>query len=62
MLARSDQVQVCTAKNDAHLASFLTQVAPRMRAGLRAGIDTARYYRELVKEKRLKSSTVPSAR
>jgi GT2 family glycosyltransferase/glycosyltransferase involved in cell wall biosynthesis len=43
MLARCDQVQVCTAENGAHLASFLPQVAPRLRAGLRAGIDTARY-------------------
>jgi O-antigen biosynthesis protein len=38
-----DQVQVCTAENRRYLLSFLPRMAPRVRDGLRAGIDTARY-------------------
>jgi O-antigen biosynthesis protein len=42
-LPRFDQVQVCTAENRAYLLSFLPRLAPRLRDGLRAGIDTTRY-------------------
>jgi GT2 family glycosyltransferase len=38
-----DQVQVCTPANRDFLLGFLPKLAPRLRAGLRAGIDTARY-------------------
>jgi GT2 family glycosyltransferase len=38
-----DQVQVCTPANRSYLLSFLPRLAPRLRDGLRAGIDTARY-------------------
>jgi glycosyltransferase involved in cell wall biosynthesis len=38
-----DQVQVCTPANRDYLLSFLPKLAPRLRAGLRAGIDTSRY-------------------
>ena len=38
-----DQVQVCTPANRDFLLGFLPRLAPRMRAGLRAGIDTSRY-------------------
>jgi GT2 family glycosyltransferase/glycosyltransferase involved in cell wall biosynthesis len=38
-----DQVQVCTAENRDYLLSFLPRLAPRIRDGLRAGIDTSRY-------------------
>ena len=38
-----DQVQVCTQANRDYLLSYLPETAPRMRAGLRAGIDTSRY-------------------
>jgi len=38
-----DQVQVCTPANRDYLLGFLPKLASRMRAGLRAGIDTARY-------------------
>src|SRR5262249_25364267 len=38
-----DQVQVCTSANRNYLLSFLPQLAPRLRDGLRAGIDTTRY-------------------
>ncbi len=37
------QVQVCTAANREYLASFLPRLAPRIRMGLRAGIDASRY-------------------
>jgi GT2 family glycosyltransferase/glycosyltransferase involved in cell wall biosynthesis len=46
MLPRCDQVQVCTRENAEYLASFLPRKSPlrtRLREGLRAGIDTARY-------------------
>ena len=43
MLPGWDQVQVCTAANGEYLLSFLPELAPRLRAGLRAGIDTSRY-------------------
>jgi len=38
-----DQVQVCTPANRKYLLGFLPRLAPRMRSGLRAGIDTSRY-------------------
>jgi len=38
-----DQVQVCTPENRQCLLSFLPRLAPEVRDGLRAGIDTARY-------------------
>jgi GT2 family glycosyltransferase/glycosyltransferase involved in cell wall biosynthesis len=38
-----DQVQVCTAANRDYLLGFRPELAARMRAGLRAGIDTTRY-------------------
>jgi len=38
-----DQVQVCTPANRDYLLGFLPSLAPRLRAGLRAGIDTSRY-------------------
>ncbi len=43
VLPAFDQVQVCTPANRDYLLSFRPELAPRMRAGLRAGIDTARY-------------------
>jgi O-antigen biosynthesis protein len=38
-----DQVQVCTPANRDYLLSFRPGLAGKMRAGLRAGIDTTRY-------------------
>jgi GT2 family glycosyltransferase/glycosyltransferase involved in cell wall biosynthesis len=38
-----DQVQLCTPANRDYLLGFLPKLAPRLRAGLRAGIDTTRY-------------------
>ena len=38
-----DQVQVCTPANREYLLGFRPELAPRMRTGLRAGIDTSRY-------------------
>jgi len=38
-----DQVQVCTPANREYLLGFLPSLAPKLREGLRAGIDTARY-------------------
>jgi GT2 family glycosyltransferase len=38
-----DQVQVCTPANRDYLLGFLPKLSPRLRAGLRAGIDTNRY-------------------
>ena len=42
-LPRCDRVQVCTLENKEYLASFLPQIRGKLREGLRAGIDTARY-------------------
>jgi len=42
-LPHCDQVQVCTAANRDYLLSFNPQLAPLLRDGLRAGIDTSRY-------------------
>ena len=43
MLPRLDQVQVCTPANRDYLLSFRPGLAPRLRPGLRAGIDASRY-------------------
>jgi glycosyltransferase involved in cell wall biosynthesis len=43
VLGAFDQVQVCTPANRDYLLSFRPELANRMRAGLRAGIDTGRY-------------------
>ena len=46
MLRRCDRVQVCTRENGDYLAGFLPRkgaLRDRLQAGLRAGIDTARY-------------------
>ena len=43
MLPAFDQVQVCTPANRDYLLSFRPELAPKMVAGLRAGIDTTRY-------------------
>jgi O-antigen biosynthesis protein len=42
-LPHFDQVQVCTPQNRRYLLSFLPRLAPRLREGLRAGIDAAGY-------------------
>ncbi|SPF54822.1 Glycosyl transferase, family 2 [Candidatus Sulfopaludibacter sp. SbA4] len=42
-LPRLDQVQVCTPANRDYLLSFRPALAPKLRPGLRAGIDTAHY-------------------
>ncbi|SPE43525.1 Glycosyl transferase, family 2 [Candidatus Sulfopaludibacter sp. SbA3] len=38
-----DQVQVCTPANREYLLSFRPSLAPKLRDGLRAGIDTSQY-------------------
>ncbi|HYA17924.1 MAG TPA: glycosyltransferase [Bryobacteraceae bacterium] len=38
-----DEIQVCTEENRQYLLSFLPRLAPRIDAGLRAGIDTSLY-------------------
>jgi GT2 family glycosyltransferase/glycosyltransferase involved in cell wall biosynthesis len=38
-----DQVQVCTPANRDYLLTYLPKLAPKVRPGLRAGIDTSRY-------------------
>ena len=43
VLPAFDQVQVCTPANRDYLLAFRPELAVRMRAGLRAGIDTTRY-------------------
>jgi glycosyltransferase involved in cell wall biosynthesis len=42
-LSRFDQVQVCTKDNRDYLLSFVPELAPRVRTGLRAGIDASQY-------------------
>jgi O-antigen biosynthesis protein len=50
-LPRCDQVQVCTPANRDYLLSFAPRLKPRLRDGLRAGIDTSRYqFRPLGRE------------
>ncbi len=43
MLPRCDHIQVCTLENKRYLESFLPRLAPRIDAGMRAGIDTMQY-------------------
>ena len=43
LLPRCDEIQVCTLENKAYLESFLPKLAPHIDAGLRAGINTAKY-------------------
>ena len=43
VLPEFDQVQVCTPDNRDFLLSYAPELAPRLKAGLRAGIDTRRY-------------------
>lgn len=43
VLPAFDQVQVCTRANRDYLLSFRPELAAKVREGLRAGIDTARY-------------------
>ncbi|HEX3743712.1 MAG TPA: glycosyltransferase [Bryobacteraceae bacterium] len=42
-LPHFDQVQVCTPQNRRYLLGFLPALAPKLRDGLRAGIDAANY-------------------
>jgi O-antigen biosynthesis protein len=42
-LPRFDQVQVCTPANRDYLLSYAPGLAPRLKAGLRAGIDADQY-------------------
>jgi GT2 family glycosyltransferase/glycosyltransferase involved in cell wall biosynthesis len=42
-LPECDQVQVCTSENRDYLLSFRPDIAPKLRDGLRAGIETSRY-------------------
>lgn len=42
-LPMCDEIQVCTEENRQYLTSFLPRLAPRIDAGLRAGIDTSLY-------------------
>jgi GT2 family glycosyltransferase/glycosyltransferase involved in cell wall biosynthesis len=51
VLPDCDQVQVCTPANRDYLLTYLPKLAPKVRAGLRAGIDTSRYdYRNCGRE------------
>jgi glycosyltransferase involved in cell wall biosynthesis len=43
VLPRCDHIQVCTEENKRYLDSFLPALAPRIDAGMRAGIDTGLY-------------------
>jgi glycosyltransferase involved in cell wall biosynthesis len=43
LLPLCDHIQVCTDENRSYLASFLPRLAPRIDAGLRAGIETSHY-------------------
>jgi O-antigen biosynthesis protein len=43
-LPRCDQVQVCTVENRDYVLSFAPQLAGKLRAGMRAGIDTRCYH------------------
>ncbi len=43
LLKRCDQVQVCTVENRDYLLQFDPALAPRLRSGLRAAIDTCSY-------------------
>jgi GT2 family glycosyltransferase/glycosyltransferase involved in cell wall biosynthesis len=43
LLPQCDHIQVCTRENKEYLDGFLPALAPRIEAGLRAGIDTSLY-------------------
>ena len=43
LLPRCDEIQVCTLENKRYLESFLPKLAPRIDAGLRAGVDCSLY-------------------
>ncbi len=43
LLPLCDHVQVCTVENKEYLDSFVPELAPRIEAGLRAGIDSTAY-------------------
>ncbi len=43
MLPVCDHIQVCTRENKEYLEGFLPALAPRIDAGMRAGIETGRY-------------------
>ncbi len=43
MLPKVDRIQMCSEANKKYLAGFLPKLEPIMQAGLRAGINTARY-------------------
>ena len=43
ILPAFDEVQVCTPANRDYLLSYLPSLAPKLHAGLRAGIDTTNY-------------------
>ena len=43
LLPRCDQIQVCTLENKRYLESFLPGLAPRIDAGMRAGVDVSLY-------------------
>jgi O-antigen biosynthesis protein len=43
LLPQCDHIQVCTLENKRYLESFLPRLAPRIDAGMRAGIDTKAY-------------------
>ena len=43
LLPRCDHIQVCTLENKRYLESFLPELAPRIDAGMRAGVDVSLY-------------------
>ncbi|HVW83673.1 MAG TPA: glycosyltransferase, partial [Bryobacteraceae bacterium] len=43
LLPDCDHIQVCTLENKQYLESFVPRLAPRIEAGLRAGINAAQY-------------------
>jgi glycosyltransferase involved in cell wall biosynthesis len=43
LLPQCDEIQVCTLENKRYLESFLPKLAPRIDAGLRAGVDCSLY-------------------
>lgn len=43
VLPLCDQIQVCTLENKSYLESFLPALAPRIDAGMRAGVDVSLY-------------------
>jgi GT2 family glycosyltransferase/glycosyltransferase involved in cell wall biosynthesis len=43
LLPRCDQIQVCTLENKHYIETFLPALAPRVDAGMRAGVEVSRY-------------------